>query len=70
MAIFSTLIPSFLVSAAINRLGASTFSIFGSLGPIATIVLAFFVLDERVTLLQCFGMVVVITGVSLVAIKK
>ncbi len=70
MAIFSTLVPSFLVSAAIGRLGASTFSIFGSLGPVSTIVLAFFFLDERISLFQIFGMIIVIAGVSLVSGKK
>lgn len=70
MALFATLLPSFLVSAAIKRLGASTFSIFGSLGPVSTIVLAFFFLDERISSLQVFGMLVVIAGVSLVSQKK
>ncbi|ADV51436.1 DMT family transporter [Cellulophaga sp. E16_2] len=70
MAIFCTLIPSFLVSAAIERLGASTFSIFGSLGPVATILLAFVFLDERVTFLQSIGMCVVLFGVTLVAFNK
>ena len=70
MALFSTVLPSFLVSSAIHRLGASTFSIFGSLGPISTIILAFFFLDERITYLQVFGMFVVIIGVTLVSKKK
>jgi len=70
MAIFSTLLPSFMVSEAIKRLGASTFSIFGSLGPVSTIILAFFFLDERITYLQVFGMFVVIAGVTLVSRKK
>ena len=70
MAIFSTLIPSYLVSAAINRLGASAFSIFGSLGPVSTITLAFFFLDETISILQIFGMLVVISGVMLVSRKK
>lgn len=70
MALFSTLLPSFLVSAAIKRLGASTFSIFGSLGPVSTIVLAFFFLNEQITYLQIFGMSVVIVGVTLVSRKK
>tara|TARA_R110002051_G_scaffold290992_4_gene354819 strand:+ start:766 stop:1665 length:900 start_codon:yes stop_codon:yes gene_type:complete len=70
MAIFSTLLPSFLVSAAIERLGASTFSIFGSLGPISTILLAFFFLEERITYLQLIGMIIVIIGVSVVSRKK
>ena len=70
MAIFSTLVPSFLVSAAIKRLGASTFSIFGSLGPVSTIILAYFFLNERISVLQLLGMLVVIGGVMLVSRKK
>jgi drug/metabolite transporter (DMT)-like permease len=70
MAIFCTLIPSFLVSAAIERLGASTFSIFGSLGPVATIILAFIFLDEQVTFLQSIGMCIVLFGVTLLALRK
>lgn len=70
MAIFSTLIPSFLVSAAIERLGASTFSIFGSLGPISTILLAYFFLNETISIVQIVGMIVVILGVSFVSRKK
>ena len=70
MAIFSTIIPSFLVSEAIKRLGASTFSIFGSLGPISTIVLAFFFLNERITYLQVLGISIVLLGVTLVSKKK
>lgn len=70
MAIFSTLVPSFLVSEAINRLGASTFSIFGSLGPVSTIILAFVFLDEHISLVQLAGMLVVIGGVMLVSRKR
>lgn len=70
MAIFATLIPSFLVSAAIARLGASSFSIFGSLGPISTIILAYFFLGEQISGIQMLGILVVIFGVSLVSRKK
>ncbi|WP_291871576.1 DMT family transporter [Maribacter sp.] len=70
MAIFCTVIPSFLVSAAIQNLGANTFSIFGSLGPISTILLAFIFLDERISSWQFLGIVIVIFGVSLVTKSK
>ena len=36
MAMISTVIPSFLISEAIRRLGASNFAIYGSIGPIST----------------------------------
>ncbi|WP_318308347.1 DMT family transporter [Flagellimonas crocea] len=69
MAIFATLIPSFLVSAAIERLGASNFSILGSLGPISTILLAFVFLDEKLTYWQLVGMLVVIFGVTYLSVQ-
>ena len=70
MAILSTLIPSFLVSLAIKKLGASNFSIIGSIGPISTILLAYLFLDERLTLLQILGAVIVIVGTVVVSINK
>ncbi|WP_111707795.1 DMT family transporter [Lutibacter citreus] len=70
MAIVSTLIPSFLISLAIKKLGASNFSIIGSVGPISTIILAYFFLGEKLTLLQFGGTIIVIVGVGVVSIKK
>ena len=69
MAIIATLTPSFLVSESIKRLGASNFSILGSLGPVSTIVLAFIFLDEKLNALQILGMLVVIAGVTYLSIK-
>ncbi|MET2986359.1 DMT family transporter [Aureibaculum conchae] len=70
MAVLSTLIPSFLVSLAIKKIGASNFSIIGSIGPISTIVLAYIFLDERLTLIQLLGAVIVIIGITLVTLNK
>ncbi len=70
MAIFSTVIPSFLVSLAIKKLGASNFSILGSIGPISTIILAYFFLEERLTFLQIIGAIIVIIGITIVSINK
>ena len=69
MAIVSTLIPSFLVSESIKTLGASNFSILGSLGPVSTIILAYIFLGEQLTYLQLLGMLVVIGGVSYLSLK-
>jgi drug/metabolite transporter (DMT)-like permease len=70
MAMVSTVIPSFLISEAIKRLGASIFAIYGSLGPISTIVLAVIFLGERIDIYQIIGTVIVIVGVSVINIKK
>ncbi|BFP43010.1 DMT family transporter [Flavobacteriaceae bacterium GF1] len=68
MAILSTLLPSFLVSTSIKRLGASNFSILGSLGPVSTILLAYVFLGEELTYLQLSGMMVVIFGVTFLSL--
>lgn len=70
MAIFATLIPSFLVSASIKRLGASNFSILGSLGPVSTILLAYVFLAEKLTYWQLLGMLIVIFGVTYLSLNR
>ena len=70
MAMISTVIPSFLIAEAIKRLGASNFAIYGSLGPISTIVLAIIFLGERIDLYQIIGTVIVIIGVSIINFRK
>ncbi len=70
MAVFATVIPSFLVSYAIRNLGANDFSIFGSLGPISTIGLAYLFLDEQLSLSQFLGAGVIIFGIFLAEKRK
>jgi drug/metabolite transporter (DMT)-like permease len=70
MAVFSTIIPSFLVSLAIKKLGANNFSIIGSVGPISTIILAYIFLDERLSVLQFIGAAIVILGVGYISLNK
>ena len=70
MAVFCTIIPSYLVSAAIAKLGASDFSIIASLGPVSTIVLAYFFLEENLSYIQVLGAVVVILGIYVISNQK
>lgn len=70
MAVVSTVIPSYLVSYTIKLIGASNFSILGSLGPVFTIALAFFVLGETFTTIQAVGAIVVIGGVFVLSRQK
>ncbi|MEQ9297232.1 MAG: DMT family transporter [Cyclobacteriaceae bacterium] len=69
MAVFATVIPSFLISAAIRRMGASNMSIIGSLGPVSTILLAIAFLGESLDWYQVIGAIVVIGGVVWVSRK-
>ena len=70
IAVFATVIPSFLVSTSIKMISSSNFAIVAGVGPISTIVLAAIFLNERLTCLQLFGALVVIIGILLVSIKK
>lgn len=70
MAFFSTIIPSYLISWAIARLGASNVAIIGSLGPVSTILLAFFILEESLSVLQIIGAGIVIFGIYITTRKK
>lgn len=70
IAIFATVIPSFLVSTSIKMISSSNFAIVAGMGPISTIILAAIFLNETLTLLQLFGALIVIVGILLVSIKK
>jgi len=70
IAIFATVIPSFLVSASIKMISSSNFAIVAGVGPISTIVLASFFLGERLTLLQFFGAFLVIIGIVITSLKQ
>ena len=70
IAIFATVIPSYLVSISIKMISSSNFAIIAGAGPISTIILATIFLNEKLTLLQLFGALVVIIGILIVSLKK
>lgn len=70
IAIFSTIIPSYLIVEGIRIIGSNNSSIIGSIGPISTILLAIIILGERVVLLQGVGSIVVILGVVLILLHS
>lgn len=65
MAIFCTVIPSFLIAGAIKLIGASNVAVIGSFGPISTIILAAIFLGEKISVFQMLGTIIVISGVML-----
>jgi drug/metabolite transporter (DMT)-like permease len=69
MAVFSTVLPTWLVAEAVRRLGANTSSLIGSLGPVFTIGLGAMILGEAVTWIQLAGAALVLAGVTLVTLK-
>lgn len=70
IAIFATVIPSFLVSTSIKLISSSNFAVIAAVGPISTIILAAIFLNEQLTLLQLLGAFAVIIGISLVSLNK
>jgi drug/metabolite transporter (DMT)-like permease len=70
MAVFSTVIPSYLVTAAINRIGSDNAAIVGSVGPVSTIALAFFFLSEPINFWQSIGTVLILVGVLVIGKQK
>lgn len=67
MAMVSTVLPAFLVSEGIRRVGSGDAAILASVGPISTIILAAIFLDERLGYWQWGGTLLVIGGVVLIA---
>lgn len=70
MAIFSTVLPSFMVSEGLRVIGPSNTAIISSFSPIAIIVLARIFLGEHFGWLQWLGTTFVIGGVLLTTLKK
>ena len=66
MAIFSTVIPSYLVTAGIKRIGSDNAAIVGSIGPVSTILQAFIILGEPILGLQILGTVFILVGVLII----
>ncbi|MBB6001564.1 DMT family transporter [Arcicella rosea] len=69
MAVFSTVIPSFMISEGIRRIGSGNASIIGSIGPVATIIMANVFLGEQISAWQLVGTFVVLCGVLMISWK-
>lgn len=69
MAIVSTVIPSYLVSISLNRLGANNTAIISSLGPISTILQASYFLNEGVSIWQWIGTLFILVGILMISWK-
>lgn len=70
MAIFSTVLPVFLLSFAIKRIGSGSASLIGSIGPVSTIYMAYVFLNERISILQIAGSMLVLAGVLVISLSS
>lgn len=70
MAIVSTVMPAFLLTAGIRRVGARTASMISAVGPVSTLVLAAIFLQEPLSAVQIFGAALVLIGVITVSAQR
>ncbi|MBS4050515.1 MAG: DMT family transporter [Methylomonas sp.] len=63
MAIVSTVLPVFMLSASIRLIGSGRAALIGSIGPVATLFMAAAILDESLTVQQMAGAGLVMVGV-------
>jgi drug/metabolite transporter (DMT)-like permease len=68
MAVGCTVLPVFVTSEALRRIGANQVAIIGAAGPVTTIFLGWIGLEERMSLLQFAGAALVLAGVLLVTV--
>lgn len=62
---FSTVLPMFMQSASIARIGAARSVLIGTIGPALTILFSWWILDEPMSLAQMAGTGLVLAGVLL-----
>jgi len=62
-ALLFTVVPAFMMSAGVRRIGSGKASAVGMVGPVATVVVAAAFLGETVSVLQIVGLAVVMAGV-------
>jgi drug/metabolite transporter (DMT)-like permease len=65
IAFFSTIIPSFLVNIAIDKIGSQATSVLAMIGPITTIIAAIILLGEPFGWVDALGTAVTISGIAL-----
>lgn len=69
LALIATVIPTFMLSFALKKIGANNVAIISSIGPVSTILQAHFILGEPVFTEQIIGTALVLAGILLLSIK-
>jgi drug/metabolite transporter (DMT)-like permease len=70
LATLSTVLPVFLASEALQRIGANQFALIGAIGPVSVALTSALGLDEPFTWVQAAGGLLVIFGVLLVSLRR
>lgn len=70
LALVATVIPTFLLSSATKKIGASNVAIISSIGPVSTILQAHFILGESIFFEQIIGTAMILAGILLLSLKN
>jgi len=70
MSVFATFIPVLLMAEGIRIIGSNNASIISAIGPISTILMAYYILGEHLYLYQWMGAIIVIVGILLITLNK
>ena len=70
MAVLSTVLPVFMLSAGMRLIGSGRTAMIGSLGPVSTILLAHWILGETLSMPQIAGSTLVLAGVLVISRAK
>lgn len=70
LAVFSTVLPSFMMSQGLKSIGSNNVAVISGIGPVSTILQAHFVLGEKIFFEQILGTLIVIAGVLLIGWKR
>jgi drug/metabolite transporter (DMT)-like permease len=66
LAVVATVLPTFLLSNGMKRIGSNNVAIISAIGPVSTIIQAHFILGEKIFPAQIAGTMLVIAGVILI----
>jgi drug/metabolite transporter (DMT)-like permease len=69
LAVVATVIPTFMLSFALKKIGSNNVAIISSVGPVSTILQAHFFLGEPIFAEQIIGTILVLAGVLLLSLK-
>jgi len=70
LAVVATVIPTFLISGGLKKMGSNNVAIVSSIGPVSTIIQAHFILGEKIFAAQVIGTILVIGGVVMIGWKR
>lgn len=70
LAIFGTVLPSYLLGMGLQRAGATRFAILGTTGPVMTVFLAWLILGETINAAQATGFLISLSGGLAVSLLK